>query len=110
MQARKRDAIFDLLKLYNTLHHAEDTVVNLATAIIAQYVATHGLDDCTPALIQEHVDANLDLMQYGIDQCKCSVVDYAVVKTYRIIKDERRTSYGDNLSTNQEMKFGGNEY
>lgn len=99
-------AIYDLLKLYNTLQHAEDTIVNLATAIIAQYVATHGLDDCTPAAIQQYVDENIDLSQYGIDQVKCSVVDYAVVKTYRIIKDERRMSYGDSLSTGGEVQFG----
>lgn len=103
-------AIFDLLKLYSTLHHAEDTLVNITTAVVAQYVATHDLMDCTPAAIQAHVDANIDFAKYGIDECKCSVVDYAVVKTYRIIKDERRTSYGDSLSTTREMDFGNTDY
>jgi hypothetical protein len=102
-------SINDLRLLYDTLHHAEDTVVNIATAIIAEYAATHAFNECTPAKIQQHVDASIDLAQYGLGGAKCSIVDYAVVKTYRVIKDERRMGYGDSLSTNRSMDFGAND-
>ena len=81
--------ITDLLKLYNTLHHAEDTITNIVRVRLAEYIAAHDLDACAPDKMAEAVTETVapELEQYGLGSIKVMVTDFAVVRTYRVIGD-----------------------
>lgn len=91
--------VTDLEKLYETLHHADDTIRNLCMGAIAQYVHTHNLRECEPAKIEEKALAVVELKQYGLGSVKLYVTDFALVKTYRFIADHKWGSIGDTLNT-----------
>ncbi len=92
-------SIKDLSKLYDTLHHAEDTLRNFAAGKISQYIQQHGSEDCTPAKIEEAVSKNLSsLEKYGIGDVQIQLIDFACVRTYRLISDVKYGT-GDNLNT-----------
>lgn len=93
--------IRDIELLYMTLHHAEDTLRNLATGAIAAYVRSRPLSECGPEDIV--VGVGLDLDRYGIETAGIQVIDYAVVRTYRLIMDSKWGGHGDPLDTTQVM-------
>ncbi len=93
--------ISDIQQLYMTLHHAEDTIRNLATGAIAVYVQTRPLAECGPEQIVAGVQ--LDLARYGIDSQGVQVIDYAVVRTYRLIMDSKWGGNGDSLDTTRAV-------
>lgn len=90
--------IADVWKLYNTLHHAEATIQNLAMGEIARFVQGRTLAECGPAAIEKAVSSALSLDQYGISADGIRLLDFAVVKTYRLI-NEQRYGTGDLLDT-----------
>ena len=92
--------IADVWKLYNTLHHAEETIRQLTMSEIARFVQAHLVIDCTPATIEKTVSDTLRLDQYGIAAEGIRLIDFAVVKTYRLI-NEQRYGIGDTLDTNR---------
>lgn len=87
-------AIADVAKLYATLHHAHDTLQNLALQALAERVSSGvGLT------AQQLVSINLDLSNYGIVDTELCVTDFAFVKTYRLISDQKWGGQGDALNT-----------
>ena len=96
--------IADIRKLYETLHHAQDTIADLALAAIADFIVTHKYEDCSPKKLQSAVNGTVDLNQYGLGGGVISITDFAAVKTFRLIKDDKRWSDGDNLKTNREYR------
>lgn len=92
-------SVIDLLKLYETLHHPEDTLQNKATGAIAQYVQEHTRAECTPALVASGATGCLDLTAYGLRFEELLLADFAYVRTYRLISDHKWGKYGDGLST-----------
>lgn len=92
--------ISDLMKLYMKLHHAEDTLTGLANAAIAEFVATHSKEECTPSAVAATANAAFSTRSYGIRGTEIALVTFAYVKTYRLISgDAENYSYGDALST-----------
>ena len=96
-------AIVDIQVLYESLHHAEDTVRVIARAEIADYVGTHMLAECGPKEIEAGVHVALDLSRYGMGQASVRITDFCVVKTYRLIGDYGPDSMGSPLSTEQQQ-------
>lgn len=94
--------IFDIETLYETLHHAEDTITNIACSSLAQYIGTHTREDCTPGNIETAANELIDLEQYGVGGTHITITTFAFVKTYRLItgSGELYTS-GDSLSTSE---------
>lgn len=96
----------DLLKLYQTLHDAQDTIVAEVCALVSEYVATNDVDLCTPNQIERYVRAHLDIDRYGLGDPEFYLVNYARVRTYRLIMGELASwQYGDALSTSQSDKI-----
>ena len=90
--------IADVWKLYNTLHHAEETIRQFAMSEIARFIQCRPLVECSPEAIEGAVSKTLCLDQYGIAFDGIRLTDFAVVKTYRII-NEQRYGVGDVLDT-----------
>ena len=74
--------------------------MNLAMAEVATYVRAKRLDDCDPMQIEKAVEAKVDLGRYGLGDVRFSVLDFAVVRTFRIIQGQK-WSQGEALSTSE---------
>lgn len=92
-------AVKDLRRLFETLHAPEATLVNEVMGRIGGFVMSHGHAECTAAALQEHVRQNLDLSQYGLDQVTFFLTDFAEVRTFRLIGDQTRYTFGSSIST-----------
>ena len=92
--------IDDVEKLYNTLHHAEETIRQLAMSEIAHFIQSRSLSECCPKTIEDDVSKTLCLDEFGISSDGIRLTDFAVVKTFRII-NEQRYPIGDMLNTTQ---------
>lgn len=91
--------IRDVRKLYDTIHHAEDTIRNMAAGAIASFVHEHPRAEVTPGTLATAATHALDLEQYGIGCAQVRIVDFAYVKTYRLISDQKYSQFGDALNT-----------
>ena len=93
-------AITDLLRLYQTLHDAEDTLEAEVQGLISDFVVRRNLAECTPDLIQLYVVRSLHLDRYGLGDVEFHIVQFAVVKTFRLIQGDIRTyKHGSSLDT-----------
>lgn len=90
--------IVDIKKLYETLHHADDTIMNLAQAALAKAVRKRRLEDCDSEAIEEYVSNDVVLDRYGLGNVQFSLLEFAKVRVFRII-DSQRWSSGDRLNT-----------
>lgn len=84
----------DVLKLYNTLHDATDTLESMVAAMLARYIATHDFANCTPKLIEDDVRGQLNFERYGIVEPEFYVLNFVAVKTIRIVTGDIRTYRG----------------
>lgn len=91
----------DIERLYTTLHHAEATLRNMTLSAVA--AAIHGMDAecCTPRAVEEHATDALDFAAYGVGEVRIRATDFAFVRTYRLIQDQRWVTAGDDLDTTQ---------
>lgn len=93
--------ITDVLKLHFALHDAEATIQQEAMALIAQYVAEHELDACTPEEIAMQCGAYLreDLHEYGLGEVFLFLTGYvANIRTLRLLQDYMSNSAGYSCS------------
>lgn len=94
--------IHDLERLYQTLHHAEDTLVRLGMAALAGVVRSLRSEDCDQASIEAAAAGTVNLERYGIGDVEIYLTGFAFVRTYRLINDVAYGIQGDALSTTQE--------
>lgn len=102
-----RFRLFDVLRLYQTLHQAEETIRQHAEGLLADYVIRHNLADCAPSMVADHVTAKLDLSQYGLNDSRLFLTDFAVVKTYRLIGGNLERYARDGIDTVASMAQPG---
>lgn len=91
-------AVADIEQLYQRLHHAQDTLANLAAMAIAATAAQMDADTLTPDSLAEAATARLHFEAYGLTDVSLRVTDFAFVRTYRLISDVRWGGYGDALN------------
>lgn len=90
-------SIKDINKLYHTLYHPEMTISNIIMGAIAQYVAVNEFSRCTPVMIESEVNSELSNNDYGLGDLSVKIVNYAVVRTYRLISNGDYMSEGIRL-------------
>ena len=81
-------AINDLLKLYNTISHAEDTIEAEVSTLVSSYISNNNFDDCKVPRIEDYVKSKMDIDRYGLSGSTFFISNFAVVKTYRFITGE----------------------
>lgn len=93
--------IADLLLLYQSLHHAEDTLRNLARAAIADHVSRSPACECAPDVVVERATQKTagQFAQYGLGGVCLYITEFALVRTYRVIGDYSGGFYGTALAT-----------
>lgn len=93
----------DIERLYQTLHHAEGTLRNMAMSAVAEAVHRMAAEACTPASVEKEATAALDLAPYGIGATVVRITDFAFVRTYRLIQDQKWGTHGDELDTSNPL-------
>ena len=98
-----RYKVGNLLKVMNSFHHPEDTLVDEAMGAIADHITVRELADLTPRGVGAAATAALG----GTDGCgltalEVKITDFASVRTYRLLQDDRRWNRGDTFSTSYE--------
>ena len=93
--------IDDILKLYQTLHHAEDTVKNIVRNSVACYITTHNNEDITLEKMMKDINATIDFSKYGLGSVAVFISDLVTVKAYRLIGDYMYGNHGAALSTEE---------
>jgi len=98
--------IDSLRLLYDTLHDAEGTIMNLVQMEIANHICVNMVVDLTPMQIVMAVQGSLidRLAAFGLGDICVSITDFAIVKTYRLITQDIWTNSGAALDT---FKFHG---
>lgn len=100
-------SITDIGKLYNTLSDPEDVIQVETLGLVARFVAAHNMKDTHPENIQDYVNENIHLEQYGMGGVAFVVTDFVCVKTYRIIQGGPKDwSANAALSTDREKIVG----
>lgn len=95
--------ISDLLRLYETLHHAEATISCIVLGAVGEFVVARESSDCGPGELAREVIRAADLGRYGLDDIAVTVTSFAFVRTYRFITgDGNCWSIGDHLDTSRE--------
>lgn len=101
-------AIANIRKLYDSLYHAEDTIRAIAQQIISDIVFATDSKELQPSdlamVASEQIRPRLE--RYGLTEISLSVTDFAVVRTYRLLSDQRWGSAGDYLTTNMSNGSG----
>lgn len=83
--------------LYQRLHHAEDTLLNLAMQALAEIVAQTPSAQLTPEILARTATDRLSFRQFGLKDVQVRITDFAFVRTYRFITDTRWGKWGDSL-------------
>lgn len=84
-------AIEDIYKLYNRMHHAEDTITNWVACAIAAHVGTErkafisaeAIGEAATRLVSERLES------CGLSQVRVQITDLAFTRAYRLIQDTR---------------------
>lgn len=95
-------AVADIQRLYDNLHHAEDTISQLTGASVARYVLTTPRAGLTAEGLQAAVTAELskEFERFGLSDVDIRVTDFAFVRALRLVMDQRWVSrQTDGLST-----------
>lgn len=87
--------IADLLRLYETLHHAEGSLLALVAGSVGNFVGSVSKLECSPNRLSETLQ--------GDAGPHMTVNTFAFVRTFRFITGEGHAySYGDGLETSRE--------
>lgn len=103
-----RYRIQDVLKLYQTLHQAEQTVKQCVAAVITEYIVSHELADISPDKLMAFVNERIALEEYGLAQVAFCLTDFCTVRTYRMISEGIGGYSATQLDT-QSMAQGANK-
>lgn len=84
-------SIRDIERLYRTLQHGEGTLDSLTATAIAEYVQSKDRSEIVPASIAVEVSSRVapQFEGFGIGDVDVRVTDFAYVRTYRLVQDQR---------------------
>jgi hypothetical protein len=98
-------SVADIGKLYDRLHHAEDTLRTFTGAALAEHVQSTARALLKPDSLASAATAKLhhQLEQCGLTDVEVSLTDFAFVRTYRLVQDGRYQSHNDPLDTSKGL-------
>lgn len=97
--------IMDLLKLYQTLHNAHDTIEQITQGHVGTFIRKQELDGIDADDLEKYILDNLNLEQYGLKAVGFKLTSFTSVRTYRLISGEigAFTSFQQRLDTDRVM-------
>jgi regulator of protease activity HflC (stomatin/prohibitin superfamily) len=79
--------ITDIKKMYTNLYHPELTLSNIVMNELAQYIYTNDLLDIKVDEIEVKMTAKMQGLDYGISVESFKLLNFSIVKTFRLIQD-----------------------
>jgi len=93
--------IKDIGVLYSTMYEPEATISSIAMGAIADYIYAHSSENIDILDIEKSVLKSLDLDKYGIFVSYYKLINFAVVKTYRLIQDQSQIYRSETLNNSK---------
>lgn len=93
--------IDDILKLYQTLYHADQTIGNMIQGVMANEVYKRDLINCVPLELETAVTNAVKGDDYGLTFRYINVTGFAVVRVYRLIQDGYWSQMSNDLQTDK---------
>lgn len=92
-----RYRISDLLRVLDTLHNPETTLIHMAQGAVSDLVAATNAHDITPERITSAIISSVNPTQFGVDEFAVMVSDNADLtqRTFRLLQEGR---WADNAS------------
>lgn len=90
--------ISNIETLYNNMVNPELTVSNIAMGAIADYIYSSNIEEITAIDIENMVLSKLETEKYGIKIGYFKLLNFAIVRTYRLIQDHSWSDKGIDLS------------
>ena len=81
--------------------HPELTISNIAMAAISDYVYQNEIGTISITDIENTVLEKLKTEKYGINISYFKLLNFAVVRTYRLIQDQSWSDHGINLNNSR---------
>lgn len=81
-------SITDIKKLYNTLHEPETTVNNIVLSEVSTYISNCNSTEYDAGKLSADVLSKLQASEYGLNFEYVKVLEYAIVKTIRLLQDK----------------------
>jgi len=81
-------SIVDIGKLYNTLYQPDMTISNIVASKVSDYIFKTTVAECKPDKVENDIINALDQYQYGLKFEYVRIINFAVVKTFRLIQDQ----------------------
>lgn len=81
-------SISDIKKLYNTLHEPETTVNNIVLSEVSTYISNCKSTEYDASKLSADVLSKLQNENYGLKFEYVKVLEYAIVRTYRLLNDK----------------------
>lgn len=84
-------AVADIARLYDRLHHAEDTLSNTVAVAIARRVSGVSRADLGVGDLGQQVTADVlaELEGVGLNQIEVRITDFAPMRAFRLVQDTR---------------------
>lgn len=92
-------SIVDIRKLYNTLYQPDMTIASMVSSKVSEFIFNHSLSECNPRSIEVSIEDSMHNTDYGLEFKYIRVVNFASVKTFRIIQDQSQMWEGLDLLT-----------
>lgn len=91
--------IINIETLYNNMLYPEQTISNMVMGELSDYIFTHDILTINPGIIEAHIMGKIeDLSRYGIKITYFKLINFAIVRTYRLIQDHSWISEGIKLT------------
>lgn len=83
--------IEDIERIYNRLHHADDTLTNKAAAALAETVYRTNRSDLHAQRLSDGVSADLsaEFHEFGVSGVDVRITDFAFIRAIRLVQDGR---------------------
>lgn len=77
----------DIEKLYQTLYHPEQTIINIAMSESTEYVSKANLKSISFDDVEKNIINKINTELYGLNISYYKLTNFAAVRTYRLIQD-----------------------
>lgn len=90
-------SIVDIHKLYNTLYQPDMSIQNIVSSKVSEFISKHDLQECKPSEIESKLNESIQATDYGLKYDYVKIINFAHVKTFRLIQDQSYMYEGLNL-------------
>jgi hypothetical protein len=88
----------DIEKLYQTLYHPEQTIINIAMSESTKYLSTQNLKNISFDEIEKNIISKINSEKYGLNISYYKLTNFAAVRTYRLIQDGNWFHEGNDMN------------